>query len=120
MIDPNAAPTPEDPKKAAAAELAGGAAVGGQAEVSEWTQKAGASVEYDALLDPNAPNPGETTIGNDPWAAVQTPNKMAVPGQTSERVDYWKPPTAEQIAAAAALGFDLTQQNKYYTKPADK
>lgn len=36
------------------------------------------------------------------------------PGPTSERVGYWAPATDAQVEAAAAHGFDLGAQDKYF------
>lgn len=52
---------------------------------------------------------GGTTLGSTLDHQSQLP-----PAQTSHRPDYWEKPTADQVAHAAKLGFDLTKQAKYY------
>lgn len=108
MSDPNVLPAPED-RRQAAAELAGSAAISGvDSKMAEWYRR--------MLTEPDDPEINAAAESARPYVA--TPN--IVPGQTSLRTDYWKPATAEQIANAAARGFDLTQQAKYTSKPADK
>lgn len=43
-------------------------------------------------------------------------NHNRIPGRTSERPDYWRPPTPDQIGRAAQFGLDLGAQDKYFSQ----
>ena len=115
MLDPNVAPSPEDPRGIVAGSV-GESAVGGVVDEAD---------RFARLLDPNAPNPGEDAANTDPWAAIQTPAQsaavypkteqldvtgMPVAARTSDRPGYWQAPTQAQIDRDPGLA----QQDKYY------
>ena len=80
-----------------------------------------------------APGAGRTALGSeyDHLFATEQPSidveaaairpqgneELLPPARTSDRIGYWKRPTNEQVAAAAARkdGADLTTQFKYYS-----